>query len=347
MTDETRTQVVVVTGASAGVGRATARAFADTGARIGLLARGRQGLDAARAEIEAAGGEAIAIPTDVADAAAVDAAAERVERKLGPIDVWANVAMVTVFSPFADITAEEYRRVTEVTYLGQVHGTMAALKRMRPRDRGSIVNVGSALGFHGLPLQAAYCGAKFAIRGFTEAVRAELIHENSGVRLSMVVLPAVNTPQFDWARNKLMRRVQPAPPIYQPEIPAEAILRVVQTGEREVCVGSSSAQVMLGSWAASGYLDRKMAEVGYQAQQTGQPAWPKGPDNLFEPVEGDFGAHGRFDDRARAGALQMNTGGMRASLATCGAALLVLAGVAGYALASRHPAPDEARARVR
>ncbi len=293
-------QVVVITGASAGVGRATARAFAQTGARIGLLARGIDGLFAAKKEIEAAGGRAVAISVDVADAAAVDAAAAQIERELGPIDVWVNNAMVSVFSPVSQLEPAEVRRVTEVTYLGVVNGTLAALKRMLPRSRGAIVQVGSALAYRGIPLQAAYCGAKHAIQGFTESLRTELLHDRSDVRVTMVQLPAMNTPQFDWVKSRLPRRPQPVPPIYEPEVAARAIVwAAANTHRREICVGFPTLVAVWGNKIAAGLFDRFLARDGFDSQQTNEPADPNRPDNLWAPLPGDFGAHGRFGDRSR------------------------------------------------
>jgi NAD(P)-dependent dehydrogenase (short-subunit alcohol dehydrogenase family) len=290
--------VVVITGASAGVGRATVRAFARQGADVALLARGVDGLEAARREVEAAGGRAIAIPTDVADADRVEAAADRIERELGPIDIWVNNAMVSVFSPVKELTPDEIRRVTEVTYLGVVYGTLAALKRMLPRDRGSIVQVGSALAYRGIPLQAAYCGAKHAIQGFTESLRCELLHDGSGVHVSMVHLPAMNTPQFDWVKSRLPREPQPVPPIYEPEIAADAIVWASSQRRREVSVGGITVAVIWANKIAAGMLDRYLARTGYDAQQTDRPVAPNRRDNLWEPVPGDHGAHGRFANRS-------------------------------------------------
>lgn len=321
----------VITGASAGVGRATANAFGAEGWRVTLLAREPTRLQAAAAEAERAGGKALAVPTDVADADAVEAAAAEAEQAHGEIDVWINSAMVTVYSPVADITPEEYRRVTEVTYLGQVYGTMSALKRMRPRNRGTIVNVSSALAYHGLPLQAAYCGAKFAARGFSESLRSELLHENSRVRVSLVVLPAVNTPQFDWARNKLPHRPRPVPPVFQPEPVAAAILEAARTAPRELVLGRSSLKLMAGSMAAPGIVDRILAEQGPPGQQDDEPAQQRA-DNLFEPMPGDFGAHGRFDDEARTSLDPVRTGNVRFAAAGIGTA--ILAGMAAAAYAS-------------
>jgi len=290
--------VVVITGASAGVGRAAVRAFARRGADIGLIARGEDGLAAARREVEAAGHRALAIPTDVADADAVETAAAYVERDLGPIDVWVNNAMVSVFSPVHELTASDVHRVTEVTYLGVVYGTLAALKRMLPRDRGSIVQVGSALAYRGIPLQAAYCGAKHAIQGFTESLRCELLHDGSRVHVSMVHLPAMNTPQFDWVKSRLPREPQPVPPIYQPEIAADAIVWAASHRRREISVGGPTLGAIWVNKIASGLLDRYLARTGYDSQQTDRPADPDRPDNLWAPLPGDHGAHGRFGRRS-------------------------------------------------
>jgi NAD(P)-dependent dehydrogenase (short-subunit alcohol dehydrogenase family) len=291
-------QIVVVTGASAGVGRATVRAFARQGADIGLLARGADGLEAARREVEAEGGRALVLPTDVADAEQVEAAAERVERELGPVDVWVNNALVSVFSPVKELQADEVKRVTDVTYLGVVYGTLAALKRMLPRDRGAIVQVGSALAYRGIPLQAAYCGAKHAIQGFTESLRCELLHDESRVHVTMVQLPAMNTPQFDWVKSRMPREPQPVPPIYEPEIAAEAIVWAASRRRRELSVGGTTVAVIAGNKIASGLFDRYLAKTGYDSQQTDQPADPDRPDNLWAPLPGDHGAHGRFAARS-------------------------------------------------
>jgi NAD(P)-dependent dehydrogenase (short-subunit alcohol dehydrogenase family) len=299
--------VVVITGASSGVGRATARAFGARRARIGLLARGRDGLEAARAEVEEAGGAALVLPTDVADDAAVDAAAAAVEREYGPIDVWVNNAMVSVYSPVAELEADEVRRVTETTYLGTVHGTLAALRRMLPRDRGVIVQVGSALAYRAIPLQAAYCGAKHAIQGFTESLRIELLHDQSAVRVTMVQLPALNTPHFSVVKSRLPRHPQPVPPIYQPELAAQAILFAADEADRrELWVGGSTVRTLLADKVVPGLLDRYLARTGYQAQQSDARADPARPDNLWEPVPGDRGIHGVFDDQARAESVQFS-----------------------------------------
>jgi short-subunit dehydrogenase len=298
-------ETVVITGAAAGVGRAVAHAFAARGAKIGLLARGVEDLEAAAAEVRAAGGVALVLPTDVADATAVENAADAVERELGPIDIWVNCAMATIFSPVWEISPQEFRRATEVTYLGFVHGTMAALRRMRPRNRGTIVQVGSALAYRAIPLQSAYCGAKFAIRGFTDSLRSELLHERSAVHITMVQLPAVNTPQFDWARNKTGRRPQPVPPIYQPEVAAEAILYAAYARRREIYVSWSNWKVILGNKLAPGLADRILASAGYSGQLTGEPTPANAPDNLFTPLTGNHGAHGRFDARARSASSEL------------------------------------------
>lgn len=317
---ENAAQHVVVTGASAGAGRAAAIAFADRGWKVTLIARGAAGLEGARAEVERHGGAAHSILADVADAEAVEAAAEEAERIHGPIDVWVNSAMATVFGPVSKITAEEFARVTDVTYHGQVHGTMSALKRMRVTDRGTIVNVGSALAYHGLCLQAAYCGAKFAVRGFTESLRSELIHEGSDIRLSLVILPALNTPQFSWARNKMPERPRPVAPVFDPDVAGRAIVRAARFAPRELVVGGSSLKLMAGSAIAPGYIDRMLARIGWSGQMVGQPAGTA-PDNLFEPVdaETDFGTRGSFDDEARAATTVIS--GRTARLGAAAAAL--------------------------
>ncbi|GHE84238.1 short-chain dehydrogenase [Amycolatopsis deserti] len=293
--------VVVVTGASGGVGRATARAFAERGDDVALLARGEAGLRAAAREVEEAGRRALPIQVDVADFAAVDRAASRAEAELGPVDVWVNAAFSGVFAPFTEVAPEEFRRVTEVTYLGFVHGTRAALDRMRPRDRGVIVQAGSALAYRGIPLQSAYCGAKHAIQGFTESLRCELLHERSGVRVTMVQLPGMNTPQFDWVLSRLPRRAQPVAPVYQPEVAARAIVHAAEhPGRREYWVGGSTVATLLGDKFAPGLLDRYLARTGYGSQQAEQRRDPRQPANLWTPADErrDFGAHGRFDRRA-------------------------------------------------
>ena len=297
-------EVVVITGASAGIGRATARRFAEDGARIGLIGRGRPGLEGARREVEERGGEALVLPADVADPAAVDAAASAVEEAFGPIDVWVNNAMVTIYAEFTDIEPDEFERATHVTYLGTVWGTRAALRRMLPRDRGAIVQVCSALGYRGIPLQSAYCGAKHAVKGFTESVVTELLHNDSKVHVGMVQLPGLNTPQFTWGRTKLRRQTQPVPPIYQPELAADAIHFCAHSKRREIFVGAPTVRTILAEKLAPRLVDHYLARRGYDAQQTDQPLDPEGHDNLFEPVEEDRGAHGPFHDEARARSVQ-------------------------------------------
>ncbi|MCZ2075888.1 MAG: SDR family oxidoreductase [Bryobacterales bacterium] len=293
-------RVVVITGASAGVGRAAAREFAQRGYAVALLARGSDGLNAAKREVEEAGSRAITMSTDVAVAEEVEAAAEAAERELGPIDVWVNNAMVSVFSPVMRMTADEFRRVTEVTYLGTVHGTLAALRRMVPRDRGTIIQVGSALAYRAIPLQSGYCAAKHAVAGFTESLRTELLHDSSAVHVTLVHLPALNTPQFDWSRNRMPRQAQPVPPIFQPEVAAAAIVWSATQRRRELYVGWPTVKAVIGDKIAPGLLDRYLAATGYEAQQADQPVKDGRPDNLWAPVAGDHGAHGRFDERARA-----------------------------------------------
>ncbi len=288
----------MVTGASAGVGRATVQAFAREGARIGLVARGREGLEGAKRDVESLGGVALILPTDVADAGHVEEAAAKTEEAFGPIDVWVNVAMTSVFSPIKEMTAEEFKRVTEVTYLGYVYGTLAALRRMLPRDRGTIIQVGSALAYRGIPLQAAYCASKHAIEGFMDSLRCELIHDGSNVRTCMVQMPALNTPQFGWVKSRLPRKPQPVPPIFQPEVAARAILYASHYPRREMFVGMPTVKAIIGNRIVPGLLDWYLARTGYSGQQYDGKADPNRPYNLWEPVAGDHGAHGAFDDRA-------------------------------------------------
>ena len=311
-------EVVVITGASAGVGRATVRRFARDRARIGLIARGHDGLEAARREVEALGGEALLLPCDVADADAVDRAAALVEERFGPIDIWINNAMASVFSPVREIPASEFRRVTEVTYLGVVHGTLAALRRMLTRDRGVIVQVGSALAYRGIPMQAPYCAAKHAVQGFMDSLRAELLHDGSHVDVTMVQLPALNTPQFNWVKSRLPRRAQPVPPIYQPEVAADAIAYAARNPRREFWVGLPTVIAIAGNRLAPGLADRYLARTGVDSQMTDEPENPNRPDNLWAPVPGDAGAHGRFDARASASSLEVQIMKRRPSFAGLG-----------------------------
>ena len=320
-------RTVVVTGASAGVGRATALRFAADGDRIGLIARDRTRLEQAAAEVVKRGGRALACPTDVTEPAALEKAADEIEAAFGPIDIWVNCAMATVFAPFLDISPKEYRRATDVTYLGFVYGTMTALRRMKQRDHGVIVQVGSALAYRSIPLQSAYCGAKHAIVGFTDSIRSELLHDGSRVKLTVVHLPAVNTPQFDWARNKMARRPQPLPPIYQPEVAAEAIHYVALRPQRELWLGWSAVKAIVGQKIAPGLLDRIMARRAYGGQQSDEPALDR-RDNLFDAVPGDYGAHGRFDDKATPESSELWFAKNTRWLATAAVAI-ALVGVAG------------------
>ncbi|MBV9831585.1 MAG: SDR family oxidoreductase [Marmoricola sp.] len=325
--------VVVVTGATAGIGRATARELARAGASVALLARGRDGLDAVAAEVEACGVRALPVEVDVADHEAVEEAADRVEEELGPIDVWVNVAFTSVFARFLDIEPEEYRRVTDVTYLGFVHGTRAALRRMVPRDRGTIVQVGSALGQRGIPLQTAYCGAKHALEGFHESLRTELMHDRSNVHVTIVEMPGVNTPQFEWVRSRLPKRARPVAPVYQPEVCARAVVHAAQHPRRRAYwVGASTAGTIIANRVAGGLLDRFLARTNMSAQQTDQPQPPDSPDNLWSPADGrsghDFGAHGPFDDEATAHSPQAWASRHRV-LVGSGAAAVAAGAVAG------------------
>lgn len=319
--------VVVITGASAGVGRATARAFAAQGCDVGLIARGQGRPEAARQEIEALGRRAAAVPADVADAARVEFAAQRIEEELGPIDIWVNNAMATVFAPFDEIAPEEFHRATEVTYLGCVYGTMAALRRMKPRDHGAIVQVSSALAHRSIPLQSPYCGAKHAIIGFTDSLRCELLHDGSHVRLTVVNLPALNTPQFEWARTRLPRHPQPVPPIFQPEVAARAIVWAAHHRRREVDVGLPTAVANRVQKIAPGAADHYLARSAYQSQQTSEPVAPARPDNLFAPVPGDFAAHGAFDMQARGRSVQLWLNENRSKLGVGALGILAAAGV--------------------
>ena len=324
-------EVVVITGAAAGVGRATAIEFAKHGASVGLIARGGDGMDGlegAKRDVEAAGGTALMLPCDVANADEVFAAAEQAERELGPIDIWVNVAMVSVFSPFKEMTAEEFKRTTDVTYLGQVYGTMAALKHMIPRDHGSIVLVGSALAYRSIPLQSAYCGAKSGIRGFIDSVRCEMIHDQSNIRICMVQMPALNTPQFSWVKSRLPDDPQPVPPIFQPEVAAEAIYFAAHHKRREMYVGFPTIKAVVANMIVPGLLDVYLAKTGYKAQQTGQPKSPDRQNNLWEALSGDHGAQGTFGSRSRTSSpalwLVMN----QHKLALVGAGVIAAASVA-------------------
>jgi short-subunit dehydrogenase len=327
MENSSKAKVVVVTGASAGLGRAVVREFARGGASLGLIARGRERLEAAKREVEQFGGKALVLPTDVANAEQVENAAEQTERDLGPIDVWVNNAMTTIFAPFTDITPDEFKRATEVTYLGQVYGTMAALKRMRSRDRGTIVQVGSALAYRSIPLQSAYCGAKHAIVGFTDSIRSELIHDGSNVHITAVMLPAMNTPQFSWCRTRLPRHPQPVPPIYEPEVAAKAIVWAASQKRRELYVGWPTVKAIYGQEVAPSFADRYLARHAFDGQQTSQPVSPDRPDNLFEPVEGNYAAHGIFANRAKDCSIQSSLNIASLNL-TAHRGLVALAGIA-------------------
>ncbi|GGL92015.1 SDR family oxidoreductase [Nakamurella endophytica] len=331
-------RIVVVTGASGGIGRAVAQGFGARGDTVVLLARGERGLAGAVRDVQDAGGTAVALPTDVADHDAVFAAAARVEQEIGPIDTWVNVAFTSVFAPFRQIEPDEYKRVTEVSYLGFVYGTMAALRHMTPRDRGTIVQVGSALAYRGIPLQTAYCGAKHAIQGFNEALRCELLHERSNVHVTMVQMPAVNTPQFSWVLSRLPRQAQPVPPIYQPEWVARAVLHAADHPKRrEYWVGSSTAGTLAANALAPGLLDRYLGRTGYRSQQTGTATDGERPANLWDPADGpdgkDYGSHGIFDKRAVATDPQLWASQHHGVLV--GLAGAVLAGAVGLRLARR------------
>ena len=320
-------EIVVITGASAGAGRAAVREFARHGAWIGLMARGHDGLEGARREVEAAGGRALVLPVDVADAEAVDNTAEQVEQKLGPIDIWVNDAMTSVFSPIKQMTAADFKRVTEVTYLGYVYGTLAALKRMLPRDRGTIVHVGSALAYRSIPLQAAYCASKHAVLGFFASLRTELMHDGSNVKTTMVQMPALNTPQFGWVKSRLPRKAQPVPPIFQPEVAARAIYYAAHHPERrEYYPGWSTVKAIFGNKLAPSFADRYLARIGYDAQQYDGHEDPNRPNNLYEPLPGDHGAHGAFDNRAHNFSLEL--------WAETHVKLLAIAGGLGFASAA-------------
>ncbi|HUO61023.1 MAG TPA: SDR family oxidoreductase [Candidatus Acidoferrales bacterium] len=317
-----RDEVVVITGASAGVGRATARHFGGKGARVALIARGKDGLQAAAREIEQSGGKALVLPLDVADPGAIEQATKAILRRWGQIDIWVNNAMTSVFSPVKEMRAEEYRRVTEVTYLGYVYGTLAALRHMLPRNRGTIVQVGSALAYRSIPLQSAYCGAKHAIVGFTDSLRCELLHDGSNVQLTMVHMPALNTTQFGWVKSRLRRKAQPVPPIYQPEVAARAIYHAAHNPRREYWVAFSTTAAILGQRIAPALLDRYLARTAYDSQEYDGAADPNRQNNLWRPVPGDHGAHGAFDKRAHDEAgIQVSEGAVSYALGAAGAAL--------------------------
>ena len=340
---QTIQSTVVITGASAGVGRAVAHRFARAGANLALIARDAAALSEVKGEVESLGGSAMVVPADVADANAVLNAADSIMTRKGSIDIWINNAMVTVFSPLWKITPDEFHRVTEVTYLGVVHGTMAALRHMRPRNRGTILNVGSALADRCIPLQAAYCGAKFAIRGFTESLRTELIHANSAIALMIVELPAVNTPEFDWARTHMPRQPRPVPPVVEPEVIADVIFRAALRPRREYWIGFSTLKVILGNAVLPGYLDRYLAKNAFDQQETKTPVAETRRDNLMAPVDGQHRIRGRFSNEASNSALTVS--GPIARLAP-----LLLAGLSGLSiglltarLADRRPRPSLAR----
>ncbi|HTQ15092.1 MAG TPA: SDR family oxidoreductase [Rhizomicrobium sp.] len=333
-------RVVVVTGAAAGVGRAVAMQFARAGARLGLISRDGTALEALAGEIRAAGGVAVPAAIDVSDAGAVFTTAERFTKELGPLDIWVNDAMLTVFAPVARIAPEEFRRVTDVTYLGVVHGTMAALRQMR--GRGRIVNIGSALAYRGIPLQSAYCGAKHAIRGFTAALRTELRHQRSRISVSIVELPAMNTPQFDWARTHMPRQPRPMGTIYQPEAAARAVIRAARTGAREYWVGWPTFVTIVGNMVAPAFMDRYLAGSAIQGQQTGKPVPPDRRDNLVAPVTGLHRTHGSFDSRSKPSATILSGDWARVLVLACGSLAFVLLGAA-FALTVRRPASGIAR----
>lgn len=346
--DGNKTEVVVITGASAGVGRATARAFARRGARIGLLARGKDGLEGARADVEADGGEALGIPTDVAHSDEVEAAAEAVEKQFGPIDIWVNNAMTSVFSPIKQMTADDFKRVTEVTYLGYVYGTLAALKRMLPRDCGTIVHVGSALAYRSIPLQAAYCASKHAVLGFFASLRTELLHDRSRVQTTMVQMPALNTPQFGWVKSRLARKAQPVPPIFQPEVAARAIYYAAHhPARREYYVGGSTVKAIFGNKLAPSLADHYLARTGYDSQQYDGAEDPNRPNNLYEPVPGDHGAHGNFDDHTHSHSLELwaeTHANLLAVVAGLGFAGAAVASLLRRVSAAKHGASGRAKA---
>ena len=327
--------IVVITGATAGVGRAVTRRFARDGARIGLIARGKVGLEATAREVRAMGGQALELPCDVADHEAVEQAAAEVERQFGPIDLWINAAFAGVLAGFMDTAPQDYRRVTDVTYHGQVNGTRAALRHMLPRDRGHVILVGSALAYRGIPLQSAYCGAKHAIQGFEDSLRAELLHAKSRVHVTMVQLPGVNTPQFDWIKTSLPHKPKPASPPYQPEVMAQAIHYAAHHRRKQMLVGFPTVEAVVGDMIASPMLDRYLGRTGFAGQQDVEPIEPGRQDNLWAPVEEDRGAHGRFDAQARGWSAQLWATMHRGWIAGAGVALCGLAALAGRRLSHR------------
>lgn len=331
-------QVVVITGASAGLGRAIAQEFAKQGADLALIARGRDGLNGAKRQVESNGGRAIIFPIDVSDHDAIEKAVDAIERKLGPIDVWVNNAMVSVFSPVLEMEPEEYQRVTDVTYLGVVYGTIAALKRMKERDRGTIIQVGSALALRSIPLQSAYCAAKHAILGFTDSLRCELFHDKIHVNISVVHMPALNTPQFSWVKSRLPNEPQPVPPIFQPEVGARAVVYASKHHPRELWVGGPTVKAIVGNMVIPGLLDHYLGKTGYKAQQTNEPVSPDRRNNLWKPVPGDHGAHGSFDSRASESSAELWT---RTHIGMIGAAVLGVAGLTAAFARARSKSSDE------
>jgi short-subunit dehydrogenase len=327
-----RETVAVITGASGGVGRATARALGRRGAKVALLARGREGLEATKAEIESLGGQAVAIPTDVSQFGEVEAAAEAAEKEFGPIDLWINNAMVSMYSPFMKMEPEEFRHIVEVTFLGVVHGTRCALSRMMPRDCGKIVQVGSALAFRSIPLQSAYCASKHAIQGFTESVRSELIHQKSNVKLSVVNMPALNTTQFTWTKNKMPKKARPTGTIYPPEVAADAIVFAAEHDRRELMVGYTTVEATLGEKVIPGMLDHYLSQAAWEGSLLPEPADPSRPDNFWEPLPGDHGSHGPFDDKARRFSPQLWLTKNRSAVSI---GLLAAAGMAAWELFGR------------
>ncbi|HEX4488170.1 MAG TPA: SDR family oxidoreductase [Terriglobales bacterium] len=329
--------VVVVTGSSAGLGRAIAHAFAKRGARIGLIARNPEALNAAKEECEALGGEALVLPLDVSDAEAVDSAASRVEEEFGPIDIWVNDAMVSVFSPVKQMEASDYKRVTEVLYLGFVHGTLAAMKRMIPRDRGTIIQIGSALSYRSIPLQSAYCACKHAINGFTDSLRCELYHDSSNVKLTAVQMPAMNTTQFNWVKNRMPNDTQPVPPIFEPELAAKVVVAAgfAKNPRREYWVGSPTVMAIVGQKFIPGLLDMYLGKTGYKSQQIpNEPKDPSAPNNLYDYVPGVHSARGKFQNRSTRSSAEIYLSLHRGVVALA-AASAVLTAVGGALIMNR------------